>query len=174
MGLSIAISGGIVIFSIVYAMMSFPAILDDTAKVSSSSSEMSGTLNDIIHTNISISSLTDVHGTDPATFLLTNTGNTILWNYQKFDVIVTYQQNGGGNPILTEVLTYSSSCSGLTTDHWCISSITNDLSHPGVLDPGEIANIEIKVSQQTKNGGNFVLTFATDNGVTDTSSVKIT
>ena len=174
MGLSIAISGGIMTFTMIYVMMSFPALLDDTAKASSSSSEMSKTLNDIIHTNISISNLADVHGANPATFSLTNTGNTILWNYEKFDVIVTYQQNGGGNPILTEVLSYSNSCSGLSTDKWCISSITNDYSHPGMLDPGEIANMEIKVSQSTKNGGNFILTIGTDNGVTDTASVITT
>lgn len=173
MGLSVAISGGIVTFTMIYVMMAFPVLLDDTAKASSSSSEMSKTLNDIVHTNISISSLADSHGTTPATFSLTNTGNTILWDYEKFDVIVTYQQNGGSNPILTEVLTYSNSCSGLSTDKWCISSITNDYSHPGMLDPGEMADLEIKVSQSTKKGGNFVLIIGTDNGVTDTASVSI-
>lgn len=173
MGLSVAVSGGIVTFTMIYVMMAFPALLDDSAKVSRSSSEMSNTLNNIIHTNIGISGLADAHGTNPATFLLTNTGNTILWNYQNFDVIVTYQKNGGGNPILTEVLTYSNSCAGLAVDQWCISSITNDYSHPGMLDPGEIANMQAKVSQSTKQNGNFILTFGTDNGVTDTSSVKI-
>jgi archaeal flagellar protein FlaF len=174
MGLSIAISGAIMVFTMIYVMMSFPSLLDDTANVSRSSSEMSNTLNYILHTNIRISNLVDIHGTNPATFSVTNTGNTILWNYQKFDVIVTYQQNGGGNPILTEVLQYSSSCAGLTADHWCISSITNDLTHPGMLDPNESANIQAEVLQSTLTNGNFILNFGTDNGILDTNSVKIT
>ena len=174
MGLSIAISGAIMVFTMIYVMMSFPSLLDDTANVSRSSSEMSNTLNYILHTNIRISNLVDEHGTTPATFSVTNTGNTILWNYKKFDVIITYQQNGGGNSILTEALQYSSSCSGLGTDQWCISSITNDLTHPGMLDPNEIVNIQAKVLQSTLTNGNFILNFGTDNGILDTNSVKIT
>ena len=173
MGLSVAISGAIMVFTIIYVMMAFPALLDDTVKVSSSSSETANTLNNIIHTNIKIINLADVHGTNPATFSVTNTGSTILWNYQNFDAIVTYQENGGGNPILTEVLTYSSSCAGLATDEWCISGITNDYSHPGMLDPDEIANVQAKVLHSTNKNGNFILTFGTDNGVTSTSSVTI-
>jgi archaeal flagellar protein FlaF len=174
MGLSIAISGAIMVFTMIYVMMSFPSLLDDTANVSRSSSEMSNTLNYILHTNIRISNLVDTHGTNPATFSVTNTGNTILWNYKKFDVIITYQQNGNGNTILTEALQYSNSCTGLDSDHWCISSITNDLTHPGMLDPNEIINVEAKVLQATLTNGNFILNFGTDNGILDTNSVKIT
>jgi len=174
LGLSIAISGAIMVFTMIYVMMSFPSLLDDTANVSRSSSEMSNTLNYILHTNIQISNLTDMHGINPATLSVTNTGNTILWNYQKFDVIVTYQQNGGGNPILTEVIQYSNNCTGLAVDHWCVSSITNDFTHPKMLDPGEIANIQVKVLQSTLQNGNFILNFGTDNGIMSTSSVKIT
>ena len=174
MGLSIAISGGIVTFSIVYAMMSFPAILDDTAKISMSSAQMSSTLNAIMHTNISISGLQNTHGTDPATFSVTNTGNTILWNYKEFDVIITYQANIGGTPTLTEVLHYTNNCASLTSDQWCIQSITNDLTHPGILDPKEIANIQAKLQNPTNQDGTLTLNFGTDNGVMDTSSVKIT
>ncbi|MDE1813131.1 MAG: hypothetical protein KGI05_00570, partial [Thaumarchaeota archaeon] len=89
MGLSIAISGGIVTFAIVYAMMSFPAILDDTTKVSASSTQMSSTLNSILHTNINLSNLQNVSGSSTVNFSINNTGNTILWNYNKFDAIVT-------------------------------------------------------------------------------------
>ena len=135
MGLSIAISGGIVTFSIIYVMMSFPAILDDTAKLSTSSAQMSNTLNAIMHTNIEISNLQNEHDTETTTFSVNNTGNTILWNYKEFDVIITYQTNIGGPPAtLTEVLNYANSCTALASDHWCIQSITNDLIHPGILE----------------------------------------
>ncbi|MDE1840246.1 MAG: hypothetical protein KGI09_00010 [Thaumarchaeota archaeon] len=173
MGLSIAISGGIVTFTIVYAMMSFPAILDDTAKISRSSSEMSNTLDEIIHTNISISNVIDTAATATATFSITNTGNTILWNYQQFDAIASYPPPLPGNRV-TSVLQYSSSCVGLTAGQWCINSITNDLNHPGLLDPGETANIKMILSNQAiTSGGTFTINFGTDNGVIDTSSVTI-
>jgi len=173
MGLSIAISGGIVTFSIIYVMMSFPAILDGTAKLSTSSEQMSNTLNTIMHTNISISGLANTHDNATATFSVTNTGNIILWNYKEFDTIITYQSNTVGTPTLTEVLHYNNNCGALVSDQWCIQSITNDLIHPGILDPKEIANIHAKLQNPTNLGGTLTLNFGTDNGVMDTSSVRI-
>ncbi|MDE1770335.1 MAG: hypothetical protein KGI28_07280 [Thaumarchaeota archaeon] len=172
MGLSVAIAGGIVIFTIVYAMMSFPAILDDATKVSMSSAQMSNTLNSILHTNISISTLADSHGSSPVSFSVINTGNTILWNYNNFDVIITYQAIGGAT--VTEPLQYSSSCIGLANGKWCITDITNDLVHHGMLDPKETANIQAQLSQSTNLGGTLTLNFGTDNGVVATDSVTIT
>ena len=99
MGLSIAISGCIVTFSIVYAMMSFPAIIDDTTKISTSSVQMSNTLFAIMHTNIKISNLQNARNNDTVTFSVTNTGNTLLWNYKQFDVIITYQPNAESSNI---------------------------------------------------------------------------
>jgi len=174
MGLSIAISGGIVTFTIVYAMMSFPAILDDTTKVSTSSAQMSSTLNSILHTNISISDLQSTHNSTTVNFSVNNTGNTILWNYNKFDVIVTYQTDVGGMPTLTEVLQYANSCAALPADKWCIQSITNDLVHPGILDPRESLNIEAKLQNPTSLGGIITVNIGTDNGVLSTSSVRTT
>ncbi len=174
MGLSIAISGGIVTFSIVYAMMSFSTVVDDSTKISTSQSQMSNNLFARLQTNISISNLQDVGGTSPATFKITNTGNTLLWNYNSFDMIVTYQENATGNPVLTETLKYANSCSGLATGKWCISSIQNDNMHPGMLDTGEIATIDVQPSHPTQSGGTFALEFGTDNGVTTSSSVIIT
>jgi flagellar protein FlaF len=173
-GLSIAISGGIVTFTIVYAMMSFPAILDDTTKVSTSSAQMSSTLNSILHTNISVSNLQSIHNSTTVNFSVNNTGNTILWNYNKFDVIITYQANTGGTPTLTEVLQYVNNCAALVSDRWCIQSITNDLVHPGILDPKEVLNIKAKLQNPTNLGGILTANIGTDNGVLSTSSVRIT
>lgn len=173
MGLSIAISGGIVTFSIVYAMMSFPAIIDDTTKVSASESQMANNQFLRLQTNISMSNLQDQNNNSPATFQITNTGNTLLWNFNNFDVIITYQENATNNPTLTETLKYVNSCSGLASDQWCISHIQNDNIHPGLLDPGEIATINAQPAHQTESGGNFAVEFGTDNGVTTSDSVKI-
>ncbi len=180
MGLSIAISGGIVTFSIVYAMMSFPAIIDDTTKVSTSESQMANNQFLRLQTNINISNLQDQNGNNPATFLVTNTGNTVLWNYDDFDTIITYQENGtvvqqlsGIHPTVTETLKYVKDCSGLALDQWCISDIQNDNIHPGLLDPDEIATIEAQPANTTKQGGIFTVEFGTDNGFTTTESVKI-
>jgi archaellum component FlaF (FlaF/FlaG flagellin family) len=173
MGLSIAISGGIVTFSIVYAMMSFPAIVDDTTKISASESQMANSQFLRLQTNINISNLQDQNGNSAATFQVTNTGNTVLWNYDNFDVIITYEENATNNPILTETLRYANSCSGLTSDQWCISHIQNDNIHPGLLDPEEIATINAQPAHPTESGGDFIVEFGTDNGVTTSESVKI-
>ncbi len=180
MGLSIAISGGIVTFSIVYAMMSFTSIVDDSTKISTSQSQMSNNLFSRLQTNINISNLQDQNGINPATFQITNTGNTVLWDYNHFDVIITYQENGtlvqqlqGIHPIVTETLSYASSCTGLLADKWCISQIQNDNIHPGLLDPKEIASIEAQPGNITKKGGVFTVEFGTDNGVVTSNSVII-
>jgi hypothetical protein len=173
-GLSIAISGGIVTFAIIYVMMSFPTILDDTAKLSTSSQQMSSTLNNIMHTNIKISSLQNAHDSNTVTFSVNNTGNTILWNYKAFDAIISYQADTGGTPKFTEVLSYVTSCTGLASGQWCVQSITNDLIHPGLLDPKETANIEAKLQNPTYLGGVVTLNFGTDNGVMDTMSERTT
>ncbi|MDE2590398.1 MAG: hypothetical protein KGL95_12135 [Patescibacteria group bacterium] len=174
MGLSIAISGGIVTFSIVYAMMSFTTVVDDSTKISTSQSEMSNILFSRLQTNIVISNLQDSGGTSPASFRITNTGNTLLWNYNNFDVIITYQENATNYPILTETLKYTNSCSSLTAGQWCIPQIQNDYIHPGMLDPGKIATINVHPSNPTASGGTFTAEFGTDNGVSTYSSVKIT
>lgn len=172
MGLSVAISGGIVTFTIIYVMMTFPTILDDTTKISMSSTQMSSTLNSIMHTNLNISSLANTSGTNIVTFSVTNTGNTILWNYKEFDTIITYQASATEK--YTEVLHYNSNCGTLTSDQWCIQSISNDLTHPGILDPKEIANVHTELQHPTFLGGTLTLNFGTDNGVMDTSSVIMT
>ena len=178
MGLSVAISGGIVIFAIIYAMVSFSNIVGDSAKVGSSESQMENNMFQRDQTNISMSNLQDQHGNSPATFQITNTGNTVLWNYNNFDVIITYQENGtlaqqllGIHPIVTETLSYSKSCTGLLSDEWCISQIQNDYIHPGLIDPKEVADIEAQPANTTKQGGSFTAEFGTDNGVTTSESV---
>lgn len=180
MGLSVAIAGGIVTFSIVYAMMSFTTVLDDSTKISTSQSQMSNNLFSRIQTNVSISNLQDQSGAGPATFQITNTGNTVLWNYNSFDVIITYQENGtlvqqllGVHPIVTETAQYANTCTGLAADKWCISQIQNDNTHPGLLDHGEVATIEVQPTNTTKKGGVFTAEFGTDNGVTTSNSVTI-
>jgi hypothetical protein len=157
----------------IYVMMSFPALLDDTAKVSRSSSEMSNTLNNIIHTNISMSSLQDSSTFGTSTFKISNNGTTILWDYQNFDVIATYPSLVGNQ--ITSTLQYSTTCSGLLPGYWCIQSITNDLVHPGLLDPKETANIKVALANQSITpGGTLTMNFGTDNGIVASSSVIIT
>lgn len=171
MGLSIAITGGIVVFAIVYAMMSFPAIMDNTTKVSISSTKMVNTLNSILHTQINISNLRNISN-NTVTFSVNNTGSTTLWDYKKFDMIITYRASDNSKP--TEVLQYATSCASLAADNWCIASITNDLSHPGMLDPKEKANIQAQLSTTTRVGGTLTLNLATNNGILATNSVIIT
>jgi len=173
MGLSIAISGGIVTFSIVYAIMSFPSVVDDTTKISTAESQMANNQFSRLQTNISISSLQDHAGNGTATFQIANTGNTMLWNYNDFDMIITYQENATNSPVLTETLKYASSCTGLDPDQWCIAQIQNDNVNPGLLDPGETATIDAQPAHPTNGGGAFTVEFGTDNGVTTSESVKI-
>ncbi|MDE1861586.1 MAG: hypothetical protein KGI33_01610 [Thaumarchaeota archaeon] len=181
MGLSVAISGGIVTFAIIYAMVSFSSEVGDSAKVGTSQAQMANNMFQRLQTDVTMSNLTAQNTVGPATFQITNTGNTLLWNYDNFDVIITYQENGtlaqqllGQHPTVTEALTYSPTCASLMADRWCISSIQNDYVHKGLIDPGEVANVEVQPANVPWKASTFTAEFGTDNGVTTSESVSTT
>ena len=104
MGLSIAISGGIIMFGITYLMFSLGGVTDNISSMSDSSVQMTEFENKRIKTEINIDSIT-TSGTSPTfSFDVSNTGLEKLWEFEKFDVIVTYDNSG---TTYTEVMTFS-------------------------------------------------------------------
>jgi len=57
-------------------------------------------------------------------------------------------------------------------DRWCISSIQNDYVHKGLIDPDEVANIEVQPANVPLKNSTFTAEFGTDNGVTTSESVS--
>lgn len=109
MGFSIVLAGGIAgvamitVFSIVFAMTA------QIYEVNSSRTQSAVLENLIAQTDIEIQYLNATAFDDVVSFTLVNTGNEKIWDYEKFNIIVTYAADIGGVPTLTtEHLTYNS------------------------------------------------------------------
>lgn len=168
MGLSNAISGGIIMVALISVLLTVPGIVGTTSIVQDASTEISDLETKIYHTDISISSLSTSLGSNLITYTISNEDSEKLWNFEKFDVIITF--NGTASGILTEQLSFAGDCSGNpTSGNWCISSYTNDLIDPNVLNEGESINVRNSVSENL-DAGNVSVIVATDNGVSTSAA----
>lgn len=171
MGLSIAIAGGIVTFSIVYLMMTFPTLVDSTQKIALASSRIANVQDAISQTSISITSIDSPISPNLLNFTLANNGSSKLWNYGKFNIIVTYD-SGIGSPVrVSEQLVYENTCTS-DVGRWCLGPFTNDYQDPGILNNGESVKIKCKLSNTIFSNNKLIrVVFSTDNGVVATKTV---
>ncbi|CAE6491815.1 MAG: hypothetical protein QXE84_03730 [Candidatus Nitrosotenuis sp.] len=165
MGLSVAIAGGIVMFSMIYVMLTLPNMIDQTISINKASSEIAEIENSILKTNMAMSSFTV---TDAANgyvqFEIENLGTEKMWNFTNFDVLVTYQINSSPWN-RTESLTYSEECNPLpASGNWCRQSISNDNIDPKILNNGETLTARGRVSQ-TIDSGLATAVVSSNNGV---------
>ncbi len=174
MGLSIVVSGAIVMFSLFFVMSAFPVIAENTLKVSQGSTEIAYIENQILHTNIGISSISANPGNQDISVTLDNTGNKKLWDYEKFDFIVTYDIKVGSQLVrVTEKLSFIESCSP-SPGEWCLNSISNDIVDEGIINAGETATLDGHLSNNVHpNGGAVIIAISTDNGESTTDSVVV-
>jgi archaellum component FlaF (FlaF/FlaG flagellin family) len=168
MGLSIAISGAIVLSTLVFLFMSMPGILVSIFSIEETSSLVSDLEESISNTNTSIDSLAAVSGSAKVNFTLNNDGNQKLWDFDNFDVIVFYD---GASSKVTDLLTYDGSCLGSVPQagNWCIEEIEWDLADPGVLNRGEGAMIRTQLNQNPVTGI-IVIDVTVNNGVSTSLS----
>lgn len=163
MGLSNALSGGIIMFGITYVMFTFGSLTDTSVSFSYTSALVNDLENDLIKTTIDVAIEADPGTTDSFSFDLTNTGSTKQWDWEKFDVIVTYDLS---NITYTETLSFfGTSCAAQTAGTWCINSWTNDALDPEILNNGETMTIDVKLTQGKQNGRDVIVVLATPNGV---------
>ena len=169
MGLSIAISGAIVMLTIIFVLFAIPNVVTNIFSIGDASLKAS-LLGDIIsQTEISMEDLDVSVGSPEVRFTVINEGQEKLWDYEKFNVIITYDEVSG-RP--TEELSYDGFCQGVppTAGNWCIETISEDIMDPDVLNGGESARIWTQVNQDLTTG-NTVVSFNTDNGATATLPV---
>lgn len=161
MGLSIVISGGIVLFALVYILLTMPGVVNQTVLITKASTDISTVEDSILRTNIEINSLSATSGSSAINFTVNNSGTEKLWDFEKFNLIITYTYSSG---IITELLTYGGLCSTPSSGTWCVASITNDNVEPNILNTDETLNVRTRVSQ-IPTSGTVNVTFSTDNGI---------
>ncbi|MBM2819382.1 MAG: hypothetical protein HW410_1064 [Nitrosarchaeum sp.] len=154
-------------FTLVYILLLLPGISDKTASITEASSKMSQVENSILKTNISVSGLSRIDN-DNFDFNLTNLGLEKLWDYEKFTVIISYNDGSG---IVTRILTYGGTCSGYPSENqWCRQSISSDNIDSGILNTNEIMSARVTVNP-TSTAALATIVVSTDNGVIATQTI---
>lgn len=174
MGLSIVIAGGIMLFTMVQLMMIIPNLLDYTNATNTATLEMSKIENSISDTEVRIIGLTAFAGSDQIDITLANNGTTKLWNYDKFNLILTYDSDVLGiKTRRTELLTYHQTCV-IISGEWCINQFVNDLQDPRILNEDEALKITGKLQYPIYPNGLLISSISTDNGVVSNESRVVT
>jgi len=109
LGLSIAISGGIILSVMLLVFMTLPGLMEKFVSIEVTSSKNSDLEDKILKTDTKLQESLAFSGSNVVNFDLLNEGNEKLWDYDKFNVIITYDADRGGpNPTtLTEHFTYN-------------------------------------------------------------------
>lgn len=169
MGLSVAISGGIVLTVIMLILLSMPGLVEKMFSIGDVTSQVARFEKSISDTKISMEDL-DVSVNSPKiNFTVINEGQEKLWNFNDFNLFVTYDE-ATGRP--TETLSFDGMCQGVvpSAGNWCIETISEDILDPDVINGGESARIWTRVNQDLTTG-NTIVSFNTDNGATATLPV---
>ncbi|MEM2785397.1 MAG: hypothetical protein QXW37_05860 [Candidatus Nitrosotenuis sp.] len=169
MGLSIAISGGIVLFALLYILLTLPSIINQTVSITKASTEISEVENSILKTNINMQAIYAASGSRAINFTVSNTGTEKLWNFENFNLIITYPVSGQTR---SELLSYAGTCSGPpSSGTWCITAFNSDKVDPKILNTDESISIRSRVTQ-TPISGTVSVAISTDNGVVATNATS--
>jgi len=169
MGLSVAISGGIILTVFMLILLSLPGFVDKMFSIGDITSQVSQHEQVISNTKLSMDHLSVLVDKSKVNFTLNNDGSEKLWNFEDFNLFIEYDGITSGK--LIEDLTFSGECLGTVplSGNWCIQSITNDVKDPGMINTGEKAAIWTRVSENlVTNQG--IISMTTDNGVVSTIS----
>ncbi len=113
MGLSNALSGGIVIVVMITMMLSFLLIYESSLSVNDAAIDNFDSQNTIYHTSISLGSLVSTQSSANPTFTLTNNDQEKLWDFENFDVIIEYDGETGSGTRYIEELSFWGECSAI-------------------------------------------------------------
>ena len=177
MGLGVAVSGGIITsVLVVLIVVYFSTVLNSESTLNESRSAIQNIDNSFSKTSFSLGEVFTQNSADGFKFLLTNTGNEKLWNYDDFDISVTYSGDvNGTSTTINETLTYNSefvndsTCDGdedpiLSASQWRLDSIENDLLDPGLINTNEIAEIAVRLQYPLYDNSTVDFFISTDNG----------
>ncbi len=169
MGLSVAISGGIILTVFAILLLSLPGLADKMFSIGDITTQVTQHEQKISNTEISMNYLSQSVGSPRVNFTLGNDGSEKLWNFEDFDLFVEY--DGAISGTTTQQLSYSGECLGAIPQagNWCIQSISNDVADPKILNSGEQASIRTRLSENLASK-TAIITLVTDNGVTFTTA----
>lgn len=179
MGLSNAVSGGIMLAAMTAAMASVIGLFD-AGVIASEATQQRAVLDDTVaKTELTMTDIARVNN-QFTEYDFSNDGNTKLWDYAKFTFVVRYDNSTAGNTYTNVVLAYGGISIGVNPpvdNTWVIYAFdANDANNdPRVINPGETFTVRARFNPQTQGGGanETVATMSTDNGAIATRSETI-
>ena len=165
MGLSVVISGGIMLSVIMMLFFTLPGLTEKMFSIGDITSQVAQFEKSISDTDISLESLFAFPPSGPSAlvnFTLNNDDTEKLWNFDDFDVLIEYESASGDE---IEELSFEGKCQGSLppVGEWCIEGISGDFLDKGILNDGESAEIWTQVSKNLASD-NARVTVSTDNG----------
>lgn len=110
MGLSVVISGAIISVALLYVLFSMSNFTDNLSSIEESASQISSIENTILQTDMKINSITALSNLNQVNFTLVNTGAETLWDFDSFDLFITYDADISGVATrITEKFPYNGS-----------------------------------------------------------------
>jgi archaellum component FlaF (FlaF/FlaG flagellin family) len=109
MGFSHIVTAGVVLVPLFTIVMAVPGVMDKMLEINQAALDSGDLENSILNTNFEISNLWANGTNNLVYFNVTNTGTTSLWDYDNFDLLVTYKGVVGSTERnVTESISYSS------------------------------------------------------------------
>lgn len=121
--------------------------------------EMEARMTQRAHSELTVLDATLDVDLDTLSVNLRNDGQTRLADYGSMDLIVVYESAGGRQ---TKWLPFSDS--GLTPGTWNVDSISDDAFEPGLLNPGETAQLIVELAEPVVTGQPNRIVIVTDAG----------
>ena len=112
-------------------------------------------------------SIVSVTGDNPVIGLVDNDGSTIIGDVGMMDVFLQYIPSTGSEPVARR-FTYA--VSNPSDNQWTINSYSPDTFNPGLWDPSEQVELELRPVPAAKAASTATLVVATPNGATDSRS----
>jgi hypothetical protein len=128
------------------------------AQLSQSFRDMQQRFGEKTQTELKISNATMQPDLQTLDLSVLNDGQTRLSDYAKMDLIVIYDTASGRE---TKWLPFSTTTA---SDTWSLSSITNDSFEPGLLNPGETAQIVVDLAEPAIAGQSNRIVIVSDSG----------
>lgn len=122
--------------------------------------EMETRLGEQSRTRLAVVSATLDGERDTLTVLLRNDGQTRLANFARIDLIVTYFD--GPTTTRTTWLPYVAGTP--SPGAWTVTAIAGDLFEPGILNPGETAQLVVELESPVEPGKTNLIVIAAETG----------
>jgi archaellum component FlaF (FlaF/FlaG flagellin family) len=129
-------------------------------RIGASLRDMETRLGEQSQTRLEVQNVTVDGNRQGLTLDLVNTGQTRIVEFQHVDVILTYFT--GPSTQLSTWLPYDSS--GLGSNIWKVMSITADNFDPGILNPGETAQVHVSLSSAMQAGKSNRILISNEHG----------